>query len=109
MVLPSVWFEGLAVSVLEAYATGTPVIASRIGSLAEIVGDGRTGLLAAPGNAGDLAERLGWARDHPDEMKRMGANARLEYETKYRGAVHLNALLDTYERLIAAGGSVSHA
>ncbi|HEX7490434.1 MAG TPA: glycosyltransferase family 4 protein [Candidatus Limnocylindrales bacterium] len=109
MVLPSVWFEGLPVSVLEAYATGTPVIASRIGSLAEIVEDGRTGLLAAPGNAGDLAERLGWARDHPDEMKRMGANARLEYETKYRGAVHLNALLDTYERLIAAGGSVSHA
>ncbi len=109
MVLPSVWYEGLPVSVLEAFATGTPVIASRIGSLAELIEDGVTGLLAGPGDAGDLADRLRWASDHPDEMRQMGANARLEYETKYRGGVHLAALLGTYQRLIEARGLAGYA
>jgi glycosyltransferase involved in cell wall biosynthesis len=100
MVLPSVWFEGLPVSVLEAYATGTPVIASNIGSLAELVEDGVTGLLVAPGDAEALADRLRWASDHQDEMRRMGLAARREYETRYRGEVHLDGLLGTYQRLI---------
>jgi len=103
MVLPSVWFEGMPVSVLEAYATGTPVIASGIGSLAELVTDGVTGLLAKPGDERDLADRLLWAESHPGEMATMGANARREYETKYRGSVHLAGLLDTYQQLIEAG------
>jgi glycosyltransferase involved in cell wall biosynthesis len=85
--------------VLEAYATGTPVIASRIGSLAEVVEDGVTGLLARAGDARDLADRLLWANNHPDEMGQMGLNARQAYETKYRGGMHLDALLDTYQRL----------
>jgi glycosyltransferase involved in cell wall biosynthesis len=109
MVLPSVWFEGFPVSVLEAYATATPVIASGIGSLAEVVIDGVTGLLAKPGDAGGLAERLRWANDHPDQMSRMGSNARQEYETRYRGATHLADLLDTYRRLIQARGPAGNA
>ena len=109
MVLPSVWFEGMPVSVLEAFATATPVIASRIGSLEEIIEDGVTGLLAAPGDAGDLANRLLWASSHPAEMRQMGLNARHEYETKYRGDVHLNALLGTYARLTPASGLAGHA
>jgi glycosyltransferase involved in cell wall biosynthesis len=104
MVLPSVWYEGLPVSVLEAYATGTPVIASRIGSLTEVIQEGVTGLLARPGDARDLAECLRWATDHPDIMRQMGFNARREYETRYRGRMHLEALLATYERLIEANG-----
>jgi len=102
MVLPSVWYEGFPVSVLEAFATGTPVIASRTGSLAEVIEDGVTGLLANPGDAQDLADRLRWAVDHPCEMRQMGSSARLMYETRYRGPAHLAALLNTYGRLSAA-------
>ena len=101
MVLPSVCLEGLPISLLEAFATGTPVIASRIGSLAELIEDGVTGLLAEPGDARDLADRLRWAVDHPDDMRKMGASARLRYEAAYRGPAHLAALLSTYERLTA--------
>jgi glycosyltransferase involved in cell wall biosynthesis len=97
LVVPSICFEGFPVVVVEAYATGTPVIASRIGSLTEIVEDGVTGLLVAPGDGSGLANRLRWAIDHPDEMRRMGANARRRYETRFRGVTHLGALLDTYQ------------
>ena len=96
LVLPSVWFEGLPLVVLEAFASGTPVIASRIGSLAELIEDGMTGMLAEPDNARDLAGRIRWANDHRDEMHRMGANARLRYETRYRGASHLAGLMEAY-------------
>ena len=108
MVLPSVWYEGLPVAVLEAYATGTPVIASGIGSLAEIVEDGVTGLLVSPGDAEDLADRMRWAGDHRSEMRRMGLSARKAYETRYRGATHLDALRAAYQRLIDQREPVAH-
>lgn len=104
MVLPSVWYEGFPMSVLEAYATGTPVIASGIGSLAEVVEDGVTGLIVRPGDAEDLANRLRWAAGHPDEMRKMGVGARRVYEGRYRGGAHLAALLSTYDRLATASG-----
>jgi glycosyltransferase involved in cell wall biosynthesis len=107
-VLPSVWFEGFPVSFLEACATGTPVIASRIGSLEELVADGVTGLLVRPGDARELADRLSWANEHPNEMRQMGSNARMQYETRFRGWAHLDALLGTYQRLIEAR-SLAHA
>ena len=97
LVVPSVWFEGLPLVVLEAFASGTPVIASRIGSLEELIDDGVTGLLVDANNAGELAERMRWANEHPDEMREMGVNARERYQRRYRGETHLAALEDAYE------------
>jgi glycosyltransferase involved in cell wall biosynthesis len=96
LVMPSIWFEGFPLTVLESYASGTPVIASGLGSLIEVVGDGATGMHAAPGDPVALAERIGWALEHTDAMRQMGSNARRAYELRYRGASHLEALLDTY-------------
>ena len=101
LAVPSIWFEGFPMVVLEAYAAGTPVIASRIGSLATIVEDGVTGLLAEPGDADQLGKRFAWAIDHPAELAELGARARQRYETRYRGAAHLAALLDIYQASIA--------
>ena len=109
VVVPSIWFEGFPVVVVEAYATGTPVIASRIGSLEEIVEDGVTGLLVPPGGQTALAERMRWAVDHPQEMLQMGVNARQRYESRYRGAGHLQALIDTYHTLLELKRSVASA
>ena len=102
LVLPSIWFEGFALVVLEAFASGTPVIASRIGSLAEVIEDGVTGLLVEPHSASDLCDRIRWACDHPDEMRRMGLSARRRYEDRFRGRTHLSALMDTY---VSAGSA----
>ena len=101
LAVPSIWFEGFPMVVVEAYAAGTPVIASRIGSLAAIVEDGVTGLLTEPGDGGQLAERVSWAIDHPAELTRLGAGARQRYELRYRGAAHLAALLDIYQASLA--------
>src|SRR5215207_10133061 len=51
--------ELLGLAVLEAMASGTPVVASRLGGLPEIVQDGVTGFLVQPGDVGDLRERIG--------------------------------------------------
>ena len=109
LVVPSEWFEGLPMVLLEAFATGTPVIASEIGSLGELVEDGVSGLLVAPGDPEALAGRMRFARDHRGEMGQFGANARLVYETRYRGAAHLAALLATYEEVMDRAGRTPDA
>jgi len=70
-VLPSV-SEGLGRVVIEAMATGTPVVGSRIGGIPELVEDGVTGFLFPPGDATALAGRLLWILTHPEEAKVMG-------------------------------------
>lgn len=105
LVMPSIWFEGFPLVVLEAYATGTPVIASRIGSLAELVDDGVTGLVVDAGDAAGLADRIRWAVDHPVEMQTMGRNARRRYESRYGCEAHLAGLMETYGTAIGRTAS----
>ena len=74
-VLPSI-SEGLGRVVVEAMATGTPVIGSQVGGIPEMVEDGVTGFLVQPGDETRLAERLRWILEHPDEAEKMGRRAR---------------------------------
>lgn len=100
LVVPSVWYEGFPMVVLEAFASGTPVIASRIGSLAEIVEDGLTGLLVEPGNGVALAAAIRWALDHRGEMKRMGKAALQRFDERYAAERHLENLMAVYGSLL---------
>ena len=93
LVLPSIWYENFPRTLVEAFAAGLPVIASRIGALAELVEDGRTGLLFEPGNANDLNRVLRWAHTHAPEMAAMGANARARYESHYTPDINYRQLL----------------
>lgn len=100
LVVPSVWYENFPRTIVEAFACGLPVVASRIGALAEIVEDGKTGLLFEAGNAKDLADKLAWAEAHIDEMMQMGMAARQEYEAKYTSERNYNMLLAIYDEAI---------
>jgi len=100
LVFPSVWYETFGLVAIEAFGCGVPVIASRLGAMAEIVEEGHTGLLFRAGDPGDLAEKVRWAVDHTDALRRMGENARRVYEEKYTKEKNYNMLLDMYEQAI---------
>lgn len=101
LVVPSICYENFPRTIVEAFACGLPVIASRLGAMAEIVSDGATGLLFEAGNADDLARKMAWAEANPAALREMGANARREYEAKYTPAVNYHQLMTIYADAIA--------
>ncbi len=96
VVLPSIGYEQFPLVIAEAYACGTPVVASRLGALEELVHDGQNGLLFAPGDAAALAEKLAFVANHPDRMRQMGDNARAHYELKYTPERNYEQLIAIY-------------
>lgn len=104
LVFPSLWYETFGRTIVEAFATGTPVVASRIGAAAELVNDGETGWLFTPGGVDDLARILGATLGNAKALNRAGRAARTTYETRYTAALNYNALLNIYESAIGACG-----
>lgn len=100
LIAPSTCYETFGLALVEAFACGTPVIASRHGAFAELVKDGVTGLLFNPGDASDLAEKIAWAESHPEKMLKMGQAARAEYEAKYTPQRNYKMLIGIYEDAI---------
>jgi glycosyltransferase involved in cell wall biosynthesis len=76
LVVPSVWYENSPLVIQEAYGVGIPVIASRLGALAEKVRDGETGRLFTPGDCNDLARVMQELVDQPGELAALRANIR---------------------------------
>jgi glycosyltransferase involved in cell wall biosynthesis len=97
LVFPSEWYEGFSRVAAEAFATATPIIASDIGSAAELVEHGHTGLRFRPGDPEDLAAQAGWFVSHPEEHARMRREVRAEYEAKYTAERNYRALMEIYE------------
>jgi glycosyltransferase involved in cell wall biosynthesis len=83
LVLPSLKHDAEPQALVMAFAAGLPVIASRLGSLAELVEPGRNGLLFEPGSARDLARRLAWAEAFPEKMRQMGECAQADYQARF--------------------------
>lgn len=102
LVFPSVWYEGLPLTVIESLATGLPVIASRLGSIPELVSHGKSGLLFEPGSAADLARSVLWMSSHPSEAGSVSLEARREFERKYTRARNYELLMECYESLLPA-------
>jgi glycosyltransferase involved in cell wall biosynthesis len=100
LVFPSMWYEGLPMTIIEAYATGTPVIASNLGSMSSLVKDGLTGLLFHPGNIQDLVNKIEWALINQEKITEMRLYARAEFEDKYTPEKNYQMLMDIYNRLI---------
>jgi glycosyltransferase involved in cell wall biosynthesis len=99
-VVPSEWYEGFPMVIVEAYACGTPVVASRIGSLDEIVEEGVTGVKFEPGNPRDLSDKVNalWADRARQTMLRR--TARESFEMKFSGEKNYEALRAIYEAAI---------
>lgn len=101
LVMPSEWYEGCPMTVLEAFSQSLPVIASYLGAMAEIIEDGVTGLLFTPGDAEDLATKMRWAASHAEEMRQMGEAAHRVYLEKYTPERNYRALMTVYRDAVA--------
>jgi len=100
LVFPSEWYEGFPMTIAEAFAAGLPVVASRLGAMAEIVDEGRAGLLFEPANPVDLVTKVEYAWVHPREAGKMGREARRKYEEKYTAEKNYEILMQIYKQVI---------
>ena len=103
LVFPSLLFENQPMSLLEAMAAETSIIASDVGGIAETLADGRGGWLTSAGDVNAWANRLVALGDDA-AVDSMSSNARRLYEERYSSAVGLQSLLAVYSTL-----SMGHA
>jgi len=100
LLLPSICYEGFPMAIREAYACGKPVIASRLGAMAELIDDTKTGLLFEPGNSADLAVKIKWMVENRNDCIEMGKNARRVFEKKYTAEKNYKTLMEIYHAVL---------
>ena len=102
LVMPSVWYEGFPMVIVEAFAHGLPVVCSRLGGMAEVVEDGVTGLHFEPGDAADLADKVAQLSADPERCRAMGRAARARFTSEYGEAQNIRYLERIYQDAAAA-------
>ena len=101
VVLPTLWMENCPVSVLEAFANGRAVAASRVGGVPELVEDGVNGILFERADHRDLAARLTAVMGAPDVIATMGGRAAHRWAESYTPEIHGRRLRAVYDELTA--------
>jgi alpha-maltose-1-phosphate synthase len=91
--------ELLGLSCIEAMASGTPVVASSVGGLPEVVDHGLTGFLVEPGNSSELRERLAQILGDRRLAERLGQNARERFLEKFTWEACAERCLSAYSEL----------
>jgi glycosyltransferase involved in cell wall biosynthesis len=109
VVIPSRCYEGFPRVVVEAYAASVPLVASRFGSLTELVEDGVTGLHVEMGNPDDMARALRRLAESDELTAKLGLGARERYERLYSPEVTMSQLLGIYREAIAVKASSASA
>jgi glycosyltransferase involved in cell wall biosynthesis len=104
LVVPSIWYEAFPLVVLEAYSLGLPVLASRLGSLAEVVTDGETGVHFSPGQPVELASAASRLLSNPGLRVTLGKGGRSTYEERYTPGHAYSRLLEIYAAAGAGSG-----
>jgi glycosyltransferase involved in cell wall biosynthesis len=96
LVFPSQWYETMGRTIMEAFAVGTPVVATNIGAPASMVEHGKTGFHFPPGDVQALRGLVERCSRNLEEMRAMRTNARAAFEEKYTSAAGAASLLAIY-------------
>lgn len=99
IVIPSIWYDNLPNTALEAFLYSKPVIASNIGSLPELVIDGKNGYLFETDNVDDLVDKIK-KLDDDETIIRLGENSRERYEDIFSPKWHYEKLLNVFIELV---------
>lgn len=97
-ICPSI-YEPFGIINLEAMACKTPVIASRVGGIKEVVIDGETGFLVSPGDPLELAEKIKYTLDNPDLIAKFKENGRKRVEQQFGWEIIANRTVDLYHQM----------
>lgn len=100
LIVPSLGYGRQDALLLDAYAVGTPVVASQVGPLADWVREGQTGLMFTPGSPQSLADTLAWICSHPQEWQLLRHYVRQEFMTFYTPEQNYSQLLEIYTQVI---------
>jgi non-specific protein-tyrosine kinase len=107
-VVPSRW-DNSPNTVYEAMGCGTPVVASRVGGIPELVTDGETGLLVPPDDPAALAEAVTTLLADPDRRARMGCTAREQALARVEAATIAAQTLELYRAALGHGAALQPA
>ncbi|GAB3203156.1 glycosyltransferase involved in cell wall biosynthesis [Pontibacter aydingkolensis] len=97
LIFPSEWMETFGMTIIEAFATGTPVIASKIGGAAHLVQHKYNGLHYTPQQAEELAEQVEALEQNPVLADELGKNARATYEQHFTPEANYNLIIQIYQ------------
>jgi glycosyltransferase involved in cell wall biosynthesis len=100
LVFPSICYEGMPYTILEAFSMGTPVIASNLGAMAEMIKDGYNGFLFEPGDPASLKDSILKFKRLGEQQNVLSRQARLTYEKSYHPQIHYNAMMPIYQKAI---------
>src|SRR5690606_12059282 len=92
--------ETFGMTIIEAFSTGTPVVAAKIGGAEQLVEHGVNGLHYTPGNAAELAEKVEQLLRDPQLAENLGIAARQAYLKRYTAEVNYQQLLAIYQEVI---------
>ena len=102
VVVPSLQ-EAFGLVVSEGMAAGKPVVASRVGGILDQVVDGYNGFLVEPGKPEEIAERIIYLADNPDEARRMGLRGRRIAEEKFDIEKRVDRIISLYRSILSGG------
>ena len=100
VVVPSLWYEPLPTTVLEAFAYGRPVIGSAIGGIPELINDREDGLIFPAGEQQALREHILWLIEHPQRAAEMGQSGRKKIETMFTPERYYQELMTVYQHVL---------
>jgi glycosyltransferase involved in cell wall biosynthesis len=101
LIFPSLWYEGMPLTIVEAFSQGLPVIASNLGAMSSMVKDGYSGLLFEAGNSAGLQIKLiEWQNKSQEEKEQFSKNAYRTYLENYTPERNLSQLTAIYDSVI---------
>lgn len=98
LIFPSIWYEGLPYTIIEAFSTATPVLASNLGAMSHMIVDGYNGLLFEPASSKEIIATV--HRFDRTAADFFYTNARKSYLEHYHPNKHYSTIINLYETLI---------